>query len=357
MGQHYLNKYTGIKINGIYREGDQLLNFAENTIINPDVSPWEKDIYHFIQEWLNEKETIVAHTSGSTGAPKQIILNKDAMIASASKTNHFFNLQHHDKALLCLSAAYIAGKMMIVRAFVGGFDLLLEEPSSRPLQKIKCKIDFIAMVPLQVHHSVTDFNKICDKHTRVIIGGGALSYEIKEEIKKLSVNFYETYGMTETVSHVALKRIDELFFHAMPGVSFCTDERNCLMIDATDIIEERLCTNDIVFLKNDKQFRWEGRYDNVINSGGIKIMPEKVESAITELFHIPIFITSVEDVVLGEKLVLLVEEKNKVLVNLDKISKNTNLSKYEIPKEIRCVKEFPYTNNKIDRIKLRSLLS
>ncbi len=334
-----------------------MLNYAEDTIRNPDVSAWEKDIYLFIKEWLNNQETVTAHTSGSTGKPKDIILKKEAMIASASKTNVFFKLHSKSTALLCLSASYIAGKMMIVRAFVGGFNLLVSEPSSRPLDSLSTKIDFVPLVPMQVHNSISDFNKLCNKNINVIIGGGALSREIKEKLKDLPENFYETYGMTETVSHVALKKIDEEFFHAMPGVSFSTDERNCLQIEAPDIIEENLCTNDIVYLENDKQFRWEGRYDNVINSGGIKIMPEKVESVISELFQIPLFVSSVEDIVLGEKLVLIGEEKHFGIIDLNKISVNTKLTKYEIPKEIRYVEDFPYTNNKIDRIKLHSLLS
>ncbi len=356
MGQDYLNKYTGIKINGVFREGAQLLTYAEDTIRSADVSAWEKDIFLFIKEWLNTAETVTAHTSGSTGKPKEIILKKEAMIASASKTNVFFKLHSKSTALLCLSASYIAGKMMIVRAFVGGFNLLVREPSSRPLDTLSTNIDFVPLVPMQVHNSISDFDKLCNKNISVIIGGGALSREIKKKLKDLPENFYETYGMTETVSHVALKKIDDEFFHAMPGVSFSTDERGCLMIEAPDIIDDNLCTNDIVYLENDKQFRWEGRFDNVINSGGVKIMPEKVESAISELFQIPIFVSPVEDIVLGEKLILMVEEKNIALVDLSKISVNTELTKYEIPKEIRYVEEFPYTNNKIDRIKLRSLI-
>ncbi len=357
MGTNNLANYKGIKIDGVYREGKVLEEYASRIIRQKETPRWKTEIFTFIMEWLDEGRTVTAHTSGSTGKPKQIVLSKEAMIASAHKTNHFFRLNGDCVALLCLSAGYIAGKMMIVRAFVGGFNLQIQEPSSEPLKEINRKIDFVAMVPMQVNNSFNDFKDASCKNAYVIIGGGVLSTEIKAKLFKLPVRFYETYGMTETVSHVALKSISDEYFQAMEGVSFDLDDRGCLVIKGRDIVKKELVTNDIVVLKDNRHFKWEGRFDNVINSGGVKIMPEKVEAKLRTLLKVPLYVSAVSDVELGERLILVLEKENEGVIDLSFLKQNTDLSKYEIPKEIRYVSEFPKVNNKIDRKNLKTMVS
>lgn len=319
---------------------------------DPLTPQWQRDIWEFIEQWLSPRNYILAYTSGSTGQPKEVRLQKKHMLASAQKTVTYFNLTTDKTALLCLSAHYIAGKMMLVRAFVGGFNLLLAEPSGTPLSHISESIDFVAMVPLQVYHSISDFTNV----KSVIIGGGAVSLELKYSLRGMETRFYESYGMTETVSHVAIRELgdEDDFFKAMPNVTFGQDKRSCLKIVASDICEDEIVTNDIVTLKNKTEFLFIGRYDHVINTGGLKVIPEKIELKLSRLLTVPFLISSVPDDKLGEKIVLVFEE-NDNLMELPDFS--LVLDKYERPKEIKIIQKFPLTETgKIRRKEVKRLI-
>lgn len=351
MGNFAIEKYNCIKLNGISREGKRLEVFCEQELSKKEIPQWLADIYLFILQWLSKEEFITAHTSGSTGKPKPIKLQKKHMLASAQKTVDYFNLDSSKTALLCLSANYIAGKMMLIRAFVGGFNLFIAEPVGNPLKATSNIIDFAAMVPMQVYNSISDFS---DTIKKVIIGGGAVSEELKKSLLQLPTQFYETYGMTETVSHVAIRKISEgeTYFEAMPNVFFEQDERNCLQINAPDICSQLITTNDIVRLQNDRQFKFLGRYDNIINTGGIKIIPEEVEQKLAKAIHVPFLISSVPDEKLGEKIVLVLKEHDKIP------SLNFSLlNKFEKPKEVIVIQQFPLTETgKIKRIEVKNML-
>ncbi len=350
-----MNNYNSIRLNGVKYSGKDLFMVSTETIHNENAPEWLKDIHRFILEWINDSDEIKAQTSGSTGKPKSICLKKFHMIASARKTIEFFNLKEHHSALLCLSANYIAGKMMVVRAFVGGFNLLLQEPVGNPLAYIDKKVDFAALVPLQVSNSVDDINSGL-KVGNIIIGGGAVSGELADKIKNAKSICYETYGMTETVSHVAIRRLGEDFFSAMPNVSFNQDERNCLLIDASDVADCKLITNDIVELISDKVFKWLGRYDNIINTGGVKVVPEEIEKKLSSEIKHDFFISSIPDEKLGEKMVLVISSQVKYNVN-SILSAFSVLNKYERPRNICLINNFPYSdNNKIQRTVLRKYL-
>ena len=303
---------------------------------------FEKEIANFLLDWLNSESFILVQTSGSTGKPKQIVLQKSAMIASAKATGLFFNLQPKNTALLCLSANYIAGKMMLVRAITLGFHLDTIDPTSEPL--FTNKYNFIAMVPMQVEKSLAKLNLV----DKLLIGGTKVSYSLSESILKTNCNAFESYGMTETISHIAIKKIGELSFTVLPNVTISVDDRNCLVIEASELFKEKVITNDIVEIVNATQFILKGRIDNVLNSGGIKIFPEEVEEKLAKYISTTFFITSKPDDILGEKVILVIEATPFSIDN----SVFSELSKYQIPKQILFLETFERTEtNKINRKK------
>lgn len=298
-------------------------------------------IGEFLATWLNDEKHIKLTTSGSTGTPKSIYLQKQHMLASAEATASYFNLITASKALLCMPVGFVAGKMMLVRAMQMGWKLDYIEPSQNPL-KADTIYDFVAMTPYQVHHSLEDLYKA----RIVLIGGGAVDSELHKKLQLIPTKAYASYGMTETCSHIALRPINGTqatdVYQATQNVSFTSDSRNCLVIDAPNVHDGILTTNDIVDLKSDTAFIWKGRYDSVINSGGIKIHPEVVEQKLAELITSPFFIAGLTDEVLENKVVLVIEAK--VPMEEDLLLKAFNLlDKYEKPKEIFYLDSFEWT--------------
>ena len=347
-----MKKYDRITLNGVCHKGRKLVEFCSKEIENDITPDWLVDIYRFILEWYNDSEHITANTSGSTGDPKLILLKKKHMIASALKTNAFFKLGKETSALLCLSANYIAGKMMIVRAIVGEFNLIIKQPSGNPLTDLHPKIDFASLVPMQLSNCMKEVVQ-GDHVENIIIGGGAISKTLVSALKGSKTACYETYGMTETVSHVAIRKVGDDAFKAMPGVSFSLDERECLVIEANDIADSVIVTNDIVKLVSNQEFIWLGRFDNIINSGGIKVVPEKIEAKLANRIPGRFYISSVTDVKLGEKIVLVVEENNPISDITQIKSLISQLPKYEQPKQVCVIHKFPLTET--DKIKRKDL--
>ena len=318
---------------------------------------WEEALFIFLENWLDESDIIHAQTSGSTGVPKKLELKKEQMKASARLTNQFFDLRKEDTVLLCLSTNYIAGKMMIVRAFVGHLHLIAIEPTSYP--PINKPVKFTAMVPMQVEALLNSTEGLATMNyiDKLIIGGSATSALLETKLQNVSTNCYATYGMTETVSHIALRKIngsdssDE--YRALEGVWFEQDERDCLVIHAPHLQAEPFITNDIVKLKNRNCFEWIGRFDNVINSGGVKLFPETIEKKISSFIAQRFYITSRKDEKLGEKVVLVIESepftelKNQEL----DIQLSSHLGRFEKPREIIFKPQFEETSTgKVKRI-------
>lgn len=332
--------HPNFKLNG--RSFSYLELLAEALYLKENGQLFEKKIGKFLLEWLNNESFVFVQTSGSTGKPKQILLDKSAMIASAKATGTFFNLQPTTSALLCLSADYIAGKMMLVRAMTLGLHLDVVEPNSAPLESKK--YNFVAMVPMQVANSLDKLHLV----STLLIGGTKVSFQLAESILKTNCRAYESYGMTETISHIAIKSIGEKEFTVLPNVTISIDNRNCLVIEALELTTDKIITNDIVEILNPTQFILKGRIDNVINSGGVKIFPEEIEDKLAKYITVRFFIASKPDEKLGEKVILVIEGKS---FELDTII-FSNLSKYQIPKEIIFVDEFVETEtNKINRKK------
>jgi len=339
---HYKNIHNRFKINGVHLDKEALFQFAYSSI--KEGEDFENELGEFLLDWLDDKETIELTTSGTTGTPKIITINKQAMVHSAVATGDFFNLQPQNKALLCLSPRYIAGKMMIVRALIIGLELDYIIPSSNldDLQKDKI-YDFVAIVPLQAENSL---NKL-DQFKKIIIGGAKVSDALALKLNNVNAQIYETYGMTETITHIAAKKIGEEYFNILSHVAIDSDERNCLVISAPTISESKIITNDIVEIDNDEKFKWLGRFDNVINSGGIKLFPEQIEAKLASKISNRFFISGLPDSLLGTKLVLVVEGEQQKFD--DFIFKE--LDKFEKPKEIVFISEFVETNTKkVNRI-------
>lgn len=340
---NYKSIHNRFKINDFHFDKEALFQLAYSLI--KEGKEHEIDLGVFLLDWLDDKETIELTTSGTTGAPKVITIKKQSMVHSAIATGNFFNLHPQDKALLCLPARYIAGKMMIVRAIMLGLELDIMVPSSHLDDLLPHKAyDFVAIVPLQAENSLDKLHQF----KKIIIGGAKVSDDLASKLKNIKSDIYETYGMTETITHIAAKKIGEAYFNVLEHVSISNDERNCLVIDALSVSDEKVITNDIVEILNEKQFKWIGRYDNVINSGGIKLFPEQIEAKLASKIGNRFFITSLPDDVLGSKVVLIIEGSEQVI---DTTIFNS-LDKFEKPKEILFVSEFVETETKkINRIR------
>ncbi|MDB4098697.1 AMP-binding protein [Polaribacter sp.] len=332
------------------------------------------EIHYFLEDWFSEKEVVVVKTSGSTGAPKLIQLQKKQMHYSALATGDFFQLKEKKTALLCLPITYIAGKMMLVRALTLGWHLDVVNASSNPLSTLSRKYDFTAMVPLQLENSIDKLDLI----KKLIVGGGFVSNRLQEKLQLLATEVFGTYGMTETITHIAVKKLNRFsllrtsgkksifrkevisstnagnngFYEILPNTTIYKDERNCLVIENSKVSNEVVFTNDVVALVSDTQFQWLGRLDNVINSGGIKLHPERIEDKLSKIIVQRFFVAGIPDEKLGEKLILIIEGANNT-IDIQK----ANLSRFEIPKEIYFVANFIETaTKKIQRKKTLDLI-
>lgn len=347
--------HPDFRLNKLYYSNEDLKDVAYSLI--KEGEPYEGKAGNFLLDWLNDKDFVVVKTSGSTGKPKKVRIQKQAMINSAKATGKFFEVPANTTALHCLPTDFIAGKMMLVRAMVLGWHLDLVPPKANPLDRVFKTYDFCAMTPFQLDNSLSRLHLI----KKLIVGGGAVSTTLQNLVQGIGTGVYETYGMTETVSHIAARRInrspqeiDPIPFRVLPNIEISVDDRNCLVIDAPSLTSETLITNDVVEKLSDKRFILKGRYDNVINSGGIKLHPEEIEAKLAPIMAHRFFITSLPDAALGEKLVLMVESEfsETALKNLEREIKTcNNLGKYEMPKKIYFVEKFEETpNGKIHRV-------
>lgn len=270
-------------------------------------------VEEFVAEWHSDSAYVRVQTSGSTGAPKPMLVEKRRMQNSARITCDFLGLKAGDTALLCMSLDYIAGKMMVVRSLERGLRLLAVEPSGHPLMALADRIDFAAMVPLQVWNTlqVPEERARLEAIKHLIIGGGAIDEAMAVELRAFPNAVWSTYGMTETLSHIALRRLNgpeaSEWYTPFPSVSVSLTDEDCLVIDAPEVCAQRLVTNDIAELSADGRFRILGRKDNVICSGGIKIQAEEVERQLQPHLHEPFLISKRRDAKFGEIVVLLTE--------------------------------------------------
>jgi len=328
--------HPSFKMNGFHFTADDLCRVAYSFI--KEGSVYEKHIGIFVLDWFDNHDYVAMHTSGTTGVPKAIRVPKQAMVNSAVATGQYFDLPAGTRALHCLPTQFVAGKMMLVRAFLLGWDLDLAAPSSTPLERNEKVYDFAAMVPLQAQESAGQLTQI----KKLILGGAAVNHELAQQLQQLPAQVFETYGMTETITHIAAKKVGDAGFETLPGVTVSKDERDCLVIHAPRVTDAPVVTNDVADVMNDTHFIWLGRYDNVINSGGIKLHPEKIEEKLAAYMKgRRFFIASKADETLGHKLVLAIEG---AAFEPDAAAFKT-LGKYEKPKEIIFVDKFAETGS------------
>ncbi len=301
----------------------------------------------FISDWQSPSPTILVHTSGSTGKPKPMLVEKRRMEASARITCSFLGLKPGDSALQCMPLDDNAGKMMCVRSIVGGLRLIRVEPCGHPLQHLDEVPTFAAMVPMQVYNSLQDDRElnILKQIKHLIIGGGAISSNLATALRSFPNAVWSTYGMTETLSHIALRRLSgedaSEWYTPFDGVEVSLNQEGCLVINAPEVCAEPLTTNDIAEIDGDgRRFRIRGRRDNVVCSGGIKMQIEEIEAKLQAHTDIPLMITKRADEKFGETVVLLAEcndmEPLKALCH-------KWLSKYELPHNYIYVKRLPLT--------------
>ena len=341
----YKNIHNRFKLNGNHYRFEDLFEVAYSFI--KEGEEHERAIGDFLMDWIRPNPTITLRTSGSTGTPKLITYKKQAMVNSALATGNHFGVNIGDRALHCLNADFIAGKMMLVRAMILGLELDLLPPQGNALAHNSTHYDFAAMVPLQVEQAFGELNRI----KTLLIGGAPSSSQLKARLKEKTTHCFETYGMTETLTHIASRRINGSTnaFSSLPQVQLGTDERGCLTIQVPYLFDEAIITNDLVELQDDQSFVLKGRIDNVINSGGFKLMPEEIEQKLSQFLPFPFFVAGVADDTLGQKLVLIAEgevpagclESNEI---------KAALGKYELPKAIYTLAAFSRTpNGKIQR--------
>lgn len=347
-------------------------------------SSYNQFIINFCIEWQSNKNEFVVHTSGSTGIPKPISLTRKQMQNSVMATAEALNLKENERFLICLNTEYIAGKMMLVRGMELGAEMVIIPPKRNPLEDFDEKMwfDFAAFVPMQLQTILDETPEkitILCQMKAIIIGGAPVSYSLLKKIRSTKelnrVPIYSTYGMSETVTHIALKKLNNKgrgkgkkeisdTYKTLPNVKIKTDNRGCLVISAPHTLGKEIITNDLVDIKNENEFEWLGRADFAINTGGVKVFPEKIESYIERVFYElalqnRFFISSIFDETLGEKVILIIEGlpftkkfENELLQHL-----KINLPAYHNPKHVFYLSNFAMTKtDKVDRKKCLELI-
>ena len=329
------------------------------------ITPFEEATFAFISEWFLDVEKFSIHTSGSTGEPKKISFTRAQLIQSAKLSEAAIGFKKNDTALVAIDTRFIGGKMMLVRSFETGMRILAVDPTALPLHKIPVDVcvNFAALVPLQVQNTLhSHHSHILDSLDKLIIGGAPLDIRTIERLQAYQCECYATYGMTETISHVALQKLNgssaQTEFEMLPGITASLDDRGCLVI-AAPFLYEKIITNDIGELISPTRFRWLGRWDNVINTGGVKVMPEKIEAALEKIFTVRnianrFFVEGVPDERLGNRVTLVVEGSAELhpAIEAALTDLRANFSQYEIPRQIIFTPFFITTENgKVNRKK------
>lgn len=342
---------------------------VDGCTITPDsLADWRQgrtgiqaDLADFLAEWWSDSPGMELQTSGSTGAPKRMLATREAMMASAAASCRFFGLKPGDTALLCLPLQYIAGKMMIVRALVGGLNLIISEPSSTPLAGLERAIDFAPMVPMQVTTTLAQPNGAEQlAHVRtLLLGGGFVDPALEEQLQTLPCRVFTSYGMTETLSHIALRaangpqRCD--CYTPLPGVSLSLTPDGTLQVTAPYLNIHNLPTNDLAEIGEDGTFRILGRADAVINSGGVKIQAEDIERTLHRLTGLHVLALPLPHPVLGQCVALLWEGSEDAESALH--SACNTLPKYHRPHLVKRVILPRTTSGKIARKQAAALLA
>lgn len=314
----------------------------------PEHTPMREAMVTALKEWYTDSEINIS-TSGSTGDPKVIALDRECIRGSAAATVSYFGLPEGSTALLCLPVDKIAGRMMLYRALLYHWKLTVAEPSSNPLNNLEDQsFHFGAMTPMQVRKSLEQQITGVDSIRKLIIGGAPVGSKLEHDLQRTSSECYETYGMTETYTHIALRKLTPVsrdHFECLPGVTVKEDSDGCLIIKA-EHLHDTVRTNDRIERIDDRHFRWLGRADFVINSGGIKFNAEQLEAAIDGMIKQRYFITGEADDLLGERIVLVIEGSSPPAAEIAAIKRRMIEihGKYAVPRAIKTMEAFEMTS-------------
>lgn len=336
--------------------------FKDIVLLDGITDEYLHSIENFLVEWESYSPLIWVSTSGSTGVPKTIEFSKKQAEASAKYTGRFFDFKPGDAVLLNLSPNFVAGKLMLVRALTHDMKIVVAPLNSNPLLTLKDfphKIKLAAFVPHQVEEILSQENskRVFNEIENVIIGGASISESLEQKIAAQKTKSFATFGMTETLTHFALRPVDGNtdFYTCLPGITISQDDRNCLVVNKNEILSDPLVTNDLIELIDETHFKWNGRFDNLINSGGVKIIPEVDEKLIESLFgNTRYYITSRSHEKFGEEVVLVLETDSlSAAIEKEYLQKmELLLPKYHAPKSIIIQAKFDETvNGKIKRRK------
>lgn len=323
-----------------------------------DILDWEKDIADFLAAWLSDSQEVAVLTSGSTGMPKVILLRKEDMRRSAAASVQYFGIEAGQRMLLAMPVRYIAGKMMLVRAMHAGSRLAIGQPLANPFAGLLEDVGFTAVTPHQMRQGLLAGSEI-NRVEKILIGGEPIQPDLMQEILQLRSSCYASFGMTETITHIAIQSLNhphEEHFQCLPGVSIATGNENQLRIQAP-WLPQAIQTSDIIQLISPNQFKWLGRADFVINSGGIKLHPELIERKIQNIIQKKFIISQIVDSTYGEVPVLVVESRPEDFqLKLEEI--NANLDKFEKLKRLFFVDMLEATDSgKINRLAVKKQLS
>ncbi|MFT7249360.1 MAG: O-succinylbenzoic acid--CoA ligase [Arcticibacterium sp.] len=340
----------------------------EKELVNyqPQNDYFEK-VKDFVLLWESGVQTLEVQTSGSTGEAKIIKLNRNQILASVEQTKNAFHLNEEHLFICNLSINHIAGKLMIIRALTLNSELIVIHPEGDFIKNLGNQTYllhrnagkvFFAFVPLQLEKILrtSDGYDILHKAKAIIVGGAAVNSHLLQKIKDLKVPVYATYGMTETVTHVAIKKLNgtepDPYFTVLEGTEIRLNKLACLVVKNTATDNKWLDTNDLTKLITDKSFSLLGRLDNVINSGGLKLNLDLIEHKIDSILshNIPFFCFGLPDEHLGQKLVLCLESDRKDTTILGQLK--NQMPKFNSPKEVLVFKKFERTlSGKIDKTK------
>lgn len=345
-----------LTLNGIFHSKEMLLSRIAK---GHEESELLRQLFSFLKLWLNDEAAIDLQTSGSTGPSKVLTVWKQQMLNSAEMTVSFFSLKSGMNALLCLSPEYIAGRMMIVRAMIAGLDLITMKADANPVEELDKRIDFAAMVPFQFATALQKTPEKLDLIETIILGGSDLQPHIVDACVKLKCRVFHTYGMTETLSHIALRDINgkekSNWFSPLKGIQIAIDDRDCLTINAPILNDNLIITNDIATINNDGRFQILGRTDDVIISAGLKLHPGQIEKKISSIIPGRFVITEQNDKKAG-KIVVLVLEQHLTTLNIFKLWKSLSekLNDKEMPRKIIIYGKLPLLESgKTDRFKIK----
>lgn len=321
---------------------------------------WQVDIFEFLNDWFSDKYKFDIKTSGTTGSPKIEWFPRDAFISSALITINTFNLNKGDTLFMCLPMYFVAGKMMLIRAIVGRMKLVAVKPTANPVQDLLSPTTFTAFTPHQLQNILKKNPNKLNLIKKAIIGGSPVNSELQSQLNDFETRFFETFGMSETLTHIAIRELNgdkrSDYFKVLKGFNISIDEDNCLLIKADHLKNSPLFTSDIVEMIDSKKFKWLGRSIDVINSGGVKIFPAMLEKKIGSKINREFIVGKRSDDNFGEVVILFIEGEpfNKsqlAILNLELVKL---LTKVEIPKEIIFKTEFPRNKNgKVIRYEIR----